>query len=218
MPIQYITIEGNIGSGKSTLVNILNTRYGNDKRVCFLQEPVNVWETITDENGTTILELYYKDQDTYSFSFQIMAYISRLSKLRKAISEGYDIIISERSLETDKNVFAKMIYNDSNISKIEFDIYLMMFKEFQEDIPKQQIIYLRTDPNIAMQRIEKRGRIGENIPIEYIKKCNMYHEKWLHYIQSHHNIMSIDANVDYIANPLIMESWINDIALMVGLL
>ena len=213
----YITIQGNIGSGKSTLVKVLNEKYGSDKRVCFLQEPVNVWDTITDENGTTILELYYKDQKKYAFSFQMMAYISRLSSLRKAISEGYDIIISERSLETDKNVFAQMIYDDKNINEVEFNIYLKWFEEFQEDIPEEQIVYLRTSPDVALNRIKKRGRVGENIPFEYIEKCHNYHEKWLCNKTPPPNMLFINANDDHIQNPFIIESWTEEIAVFAGL-
>jgi len=213
----YITIQGNIGSGKSTIVKVLNEKYGSDKRVCFLQEPVNVWDTITDENGTTILELYYKDQNKYAFSFQMMAYISRLSTLRKAISEGYDIIIAERSLETDKNVFAQMIYDDENISEVEFNIYLKWFEEFQEDIPEEQIVYLRTSPDVAMERIKKRGRVGENIPFEYIEKCHNYHEKWLIHKIPPPNMLFLDANTDHIQNPYVIESLADDIAVFAGL-
>ena len=213
----YITIQGNIGSGKSTLVNVLNEKYKSDKRVCFLQEPVNVWDTITDENGTTILELYYKDQKKYAFSFQMMAYISRLSSLRKAISEGYDIIIAERSLETDKNVFAQMIYDDKNINEVEFNIYLKWFEEFQEDIPEEQIVYLRTSPEVAMERIKKRGRVGENIHFEYIEKCHNYHEKWLCNKTPPPNILFLNANDDHIQKPFIIESWTEEIAVFAGL-
>jgi deoxyadenosine/deoxycytidine kinase len=51
----------------------------------FLEEPVDVWSSIQDKNGKNILEKYYADQTKYAFSFQMMAYISRLSLLRKAI-------------------------------------------------------------------------------------------------------------------------------------
>ena len=65
-------------------------------------------EYITDKKGETILAKFYKDQDKYSFSFQMMAYISRISLLRKIIKKNPTaIIITERSVLTDKNVFAK---------------------------------------------------------------------------------------------------------------
>ncbi len=94
------SIEGNIGSGKSTLVKILKERLSNNKKfkICFLQEPVDEWSEIKDENGVTILEKYYNDQINYSFQFQMMAYITRLRVIRDALEKDYDIIITERSV------------------------------------------------------------------------------------------------------------------------
>ena len=73
-----VSIEGNIGSGKSTLLANLRKHYTNDSNVVFLKEPVDEWEKIKDENGTTILEKFYGNQEKYSFPFQMMAYVSRL--------------------------------------------------------------------------------------------------------------------------------------------
>ena len=112
MSIKLITIQGNIGSGKSTIVKKLKDKYGGEKNICFLQEPVDIWNNIKDKKGNTILSLYYENQKEYAFSFQMMAYISRLSILKKALDDGYEYIVSERSLETDKYVFAKMLYDE----------------------------------------------------------------------------------------------------------
>ena len=109
--VQIISIEGNIGSGKSTLLAHLKENCPN---VVFLKEPVDEWEKIRDENGTTMLEKFYADQTKYSFSFQMMAYISRLKILRDTIRNHPErpiTIITERSLNTDKMVFAKMLYD-----------------------------------------------------------------------------------------------------------
>ena len=80
-----VSIEGNIGSGKSTLMKNLKEYYKNNNQVLFLKEPVDEWEKIKDSNGITILEKFYKDQDKYSFPFQMMAYISRLNVLRDTL-------------------------------------------------------------------------------------------------------------------------------------
>ena len=125
--VRIVAIEGNIGSGKSTVVRDLKTRLQDDKKFVFLQEPVDVWETIKDETtGENMIVKFYKDQKKYSFAFQMMAYISRLSILRNMVKHltkieleemnysesktcNEHIIICERSLFTDKNVFAKML-------------------------------------------------------------------------------------------------------------
>jgi deoxyadenosine/deoxycytidine kinase len=174
-----ISIEGNIGSGKSTLVHELkqSNLYPNSK-VCYLLEPVDEWNKIADNNGT-IIEKYYKDQKTYAFQFQMMAYISRLKQIRNAVKENYDIIITERSVMSDKNVFAKMLYDDKILSETEYAIYNEWYNEFITDIPDPIIIYLKTEPTIALSRVKKRNRPGENIPLDYLEKCSEYHNLWL---------------------------------------
>ena len=83
--------------------------------IIFLQEPVDEWTKIKI-NNVTILEKFYQEPDKYAFSFQMMAYISRLAILQKAIKENPDaIIISERCLLTDKYVFAKMLHDSNKI-------------------------------------------------------------------------------------------------------
>ena len=82
---KIIAIEGNIGSGKSTLVSKLEEIFKNNTDYYFLQEPVSIWNTIKDENGVTILEKFYNETEKYAFQFQMMAYISRLSILREAL-------------------------------------------------------------------------------------------------------------------------------------
>ena len=118
---KIITIEGNIGSGKSTLVSKLEEIFKNNTDYYFLQEPVSIWNTIKDENGVTILEKFYNETEKYAFQFQMMAYISRLSILREAIkNKKAKYIITERSIYTDSNVFAKMLYDDKKITLMDF--------------------------------------------------------------------------------------------------
>jgi len=85
--IQIVSIEGNIGSGKSTLLANLKKHFKDNSQVIFLKEPVDEWSNIKDENGTTILEKFYADQEKYSFPFQMMAYISRLKLLKDTIDK-----------------------------------------------------------------------------------------------------------------------------------
>ena len=109
--ITIVGLEGNIGAGKSTLVRFLKTQKFN-RPVLFLEEPVDEWNTIKDANGMTALEHFYEDKGKYSFAFQMMAYISRLASIKKlveVVTPG-TIIFTERSLQTDKNVFEKMLH------------------------------------------------------------------------------------------------------------
>ena len=191
-------IEGNIGSGKSTFVRILEKEMKsiNSIPIIYVQEPVDEWSTIKDKNGETILEKFYRDQHKYAFSFQMMAYISRLSLVKSIIRNNPNsIIICERSVFTDKEVFAKMLYDDGKIEEVNYQIYLKWFNEFIEDIPTSGIIYVNTTPENSKGRVDFRARLGEDIPLEYLKKCNNYHNNWLNNIEE--NIYNFDGNINF---------------------
>jgi len=195
-----INIEGNIGSGKSTFIQHVKERF-DMPHVFVLPEPVDEWLKIKDEEGN-ILDHYYKDQKKYSFAFQMMAYISRLAILKKAIEDGYTIIITERCLQTDKYVFCQMLYDDGFISDIEYQIYNKWFDTFQMKA-SYQTIYMRCDPEIAFERVLTRGRVEEAIPLEYLQKCHDYHERWMD------KVIILDANQNVYKNPEVLEEWIN---------
>jgi deoxyadenosine/deoxycytidine kinase len=210
-----ISLEGNIGTGKSTLLNHIKEHfnYKGYKNICFLFEPIDIWNSITDKQGITILEKYYANQERFAFTFQMMAYISRLTQLRNALKENcYDLIITERSLFTDKEVFAKMLYDNNKIEEIEYNIYLKWFNEFVSDLPEIKFIYLQADPTISFNRINKRSRLGEgNIPLSYLENCHNYHENWLiknnnYYILENSLLYVLNANLE-LDNTLI--SWLH---------
>ena len=175
-----ISIEGNIGSGKSTFLSYLKS---NNKKCVFVREPVDEWESVRDtESGKSIIEKFYEDQEKYSFPFQMMAFISRFSLLRKAIQENPNaIIITERCLYTDKFVFAKMLFD------------------------MKKVIYIKTNPIICFSRIQQRNRKGETIiPLEYLEHCHEYHENMIETLQDSVDIIYLDGNV----NKTSFEDWV----------
>jgi len=176
-----ITIEGNIGSGKSTLLHHFQEK-NKDKNYVFVKEPVDLWENVQDENGKTILENFYKDSTKYSFAFQIMAFTTRMSVLKKAIKNNpnAEVIICERSIEADRNVFAQMLYDDKLMSKMEHKIYTDLAKEYIDDHPLAGVVYFYTTSDKCQERIKIRSRTGEsNIEDSYLSKCEKYHNDWL---------------------------------------
>jgi len=206
---KIISVEGNIGSGKSTLVEELRKKFGNCDNICFLQEPVDIWNTIKDKDGNTMIAKFYADTKKYSFAFQMMAYISRLSLLREAIKKQYDIIVVERSMFTDKRVFAKMLYDDGNIEEVEYQIYNKWFEEFITELPPIDIIYVNTSPETAFTRVKNRNREGETIPLEYLQNCHKYHESWLTSENStFRNKITIQGDIDIEKDPDMLKIWL----------
>ena len=213
---KIISIEGNIGTGKSTLLGELRQRYAGDLSICFLDEPIHVWNTFKDAKGITILEKYYADQNRYAFPFQMMAYISRLSAMRAALKQNYKIIIIERSVYTDSAVFAKMLYDDKKIEEIEYKIYMTWVNEFIDDFPPIKFVYLRAAPSVSQQRVALRGRQGEVIPLDYLQNCHDYHEDWL-LKTNQEPLLILDANADIKNSAGLLETWLNKISEFISL-
>ena len=206
-----LSIDGNIGSGKSTLYKDLQEYYRDNTDICFVPEPVDDWTHIVDGDKVPILTNLYKDTKKYAFRFQMMAYISRLHLLRQKVKENkYRIIVSERSVQTDRNVFAKMLFDDGMIEHDEYQIYNKWFDEFLDDMYLGGIIYVKADPEICSDRVKIRAREGETIPLEYLQKCHKYHEEWL---ETSTDKLVIEANVDTSVeeNAGIRETWIQSV-------
>ena len=219
-----VSIEGNIGSGKSTLLSNLRNKYGEETNVVFLKEPVDEWEKIKDENGITILEKFYADQNKYSFAFQMMAYVSRLKVLRDALKEIKNtniktIIITERSLYTDKMVFAKMLYDSGKIEHVNYQIYLSWFNTFSEEFPVHKIVYVKTCPENCHYRIQKRSREGEgNIPLEYLINCSNYHNDMLDKSTELcvcKEQLVLDGNIDIYENKEKLDEWLIEVDMFI---
>ena len=201
MVAKVISIEGNIGSGKSTLLSHLKQSLSekNVPEIIFLQEPVDEWENIKDEQGNTMIQKFYGDQTKYSFSFQMMAYISRLALLKKSIEENPNaIVITERSLFTDKFVFAKMLYDSKKMESVEYQIYLRWFDNFVNDFPINCTIYVKTAPDMCHARIARRSRNGESaISLDYLNDCHKYHESMMQvHASKDHNILELNGNLE----------------------
>ena len=180
-----ITVEGLIGAGKTTLCETLRLRLGgaalSGRPVVFVDEPVDVWSTFVDADGTPMLTLFYADPKKWAFSFQMMAYISRLASLKKAREENPDaIIVAERSLEADRYVFAQMLLDDGCINTVDHKVYTHWFDTFAGDYCPDLVLYLDTPVDIAEARILSRARSGEDpIKRSYLESLAAYTNRWL---------------------------------------
>ena len=163
-------IEGNVGTGKSTFLQKLK-EVGLD--VIF--EPVDIWTSIRNDNGKTLLEEFYNDQKRYAYTFQSIAFRTRVQNIEN--SKVNTVI--ERSIFTDRNVFAKTCYENGMMNEIEWNDYTSWFDWLATsfNINPKGYIYLRASPDISYDRIKKRSRSGEEtIPFDYIKVLHKNHE------------------------------------------
>ena len=187
-----IYIEGNIGSGKSEFIRFLH-----ELGFTVIQEPVKIWEEIG------ILVEFYKDPKRWAYTFQSLAFATRLSETCSTINNinNTNTIIMERSIYTDRNCFTELQVEFGNMTKMEYDTYLAWYNlmeiKFRDEIKADFIIYLRTTPEICYERIKKRSRNGESsIGMEYLRALHDKHEKWLSAGVEGTKIITVDVSQD----------------------
>ena len=176
---QYIIfVEGNIGSGKTTFLKRI-PKFLNNCQI--ILEPLNIWQNLTDSDGKNILEHFYSDMNTHSYAFQSFAFLSRTQTHQK-IDKSKKYIFIERSIYSDKEVFAKNCYETGIMPEIHYNLYNEWFK-WMEDILKLKNtfhIYLRCQPEISFSRQKQRNRDEEKgLSLEYLKSIHNRHEEWL---------------------------------------
>ena len=194
-----ISVDGNIGSGKSTFLKLLKTRYADE--FYFAKEPVDKW---LDIEGVNLLEKFYEDKERWSYTFQNYAYITRVNEIKNGIHSDKQVIITERSPNTDRNIFAKMLVEDGYMSKFEMKLYETWFNEFNMSEIDQ--VYIRTDLENCVERIKLRNRNGEsNIEREYLQSLEKNHESWL---MSKDGVLILDGNADFKNDEEIKERYL----------
>jgi deoxyadenosine/deoxycytidine kinase len=205
MPI-LLSLDGNIGAGKTTLLDLLSEILPSLKLV---KEPVEEWLTMKDATGTSILQLYYDYPKRYAYLFQHTALMTRIRNTKDAIAAAgdNDVIISERSIFTDRYVFAEMLRRDGSLSSIEWDLYLRWFDLLAGMMKLNGIIMIDTPPTVCSERIAIRKRKGEeHIPLKYLEDLHAVHNEWL----AHTNVPVLRIPTDVTRNKEVLSNMITE--------
>lgn len=173
-----ISLDGNIGAGKSTLLEAIRSAMPDVEVVV---EPVGEWTTLKNATGKSLLELFYEDKRRWAYTFQNCAILTRLRSLKTALaSTKKTVVITERSVLTDRFVFAEMLRSSGDIDDLEWQLYLNWYDTFASTLPIHGVIYLTTGVGTSASRIVGRGRDGEaSIPTDYLTALEGQHERWL---------------------------------------
>ena len=157
-----ISIEGNIGSGKSTLVNLLES----DPLLNLIPEDVENWK----KEGW--LELFYSDIKRYAGTFQLRTQISHMKNKEKFVEDKINIV--ERCPLSNKHIFGQMLVDDGFLHPKEFEL-IDQVNDLIGWMPDIMIILL-CDPQVCYKRIKLRNREGENIPsLHYLEALHQKH-------------------------------------------
>lgn len=176
-----ISIEGNIGAGKSFLCDLLK-----ENGITVSKEPVMDWKF----GQINVLDEFYKNPKKYAAMFQTLVLRSRVEQVR-----DFNECVIERSVASDF-LFGSLQYTIGNMDDVEYASYLYQYEQAIKDTPTiHGYIYIKTPTDVCMQRISKRHRVEESdIPSWYLEKLSEAHNKWLNKLD---NVLVLDGGKDW---------------------
>lgn len=162
-----IAIAGNMGSGKSTLVEFLSRTYG----VTPFYEP-------NDENP--YLADFYKDMKGWAFQSQLY-FLSNKFRLHQELDRQPGVVALDRTIFEDAEIFATALFQMRKISKRDWQTYQSFYGAILDAIqPPDLMIYLRCSMRTLRQRIRLRGRkMEQDVPLPYLKRLDRLYEDWI---------------------------------------
>ena len=162
-----IAIAGNMGTGKSTLVDFLAKTYG----VMPFYEP-------NDENP--YLGDFYKDMKRWAFQSQLY-FLSNKFRLHQELDRQPGVVALDRTIFEDAEIFATALHQMRKISKRDWATYQGMYAAILDAIkPPDLMIYLRCSMRTLRKRICLRGRAMEqDVPLAYLKRLERLYEEWI---------------------------------------
>jgi deoxyadenosine/deoxycytidine kinase len=163
----HIAVAGNIGSGKTTLTNLLSKHFSWDAHY----EDVEDNPYITD---------FYNDMQRWSFNLQIYFLNTRFNQILSFRRSG-KTLIQDRTIYEDAYIFAPNLHAMGLMSTRDFENYFTLFNMLSSLIqPPDLVVYLRASVPTLVKQIQKRGRKYEdNIRLDYLKRLNERYEAWI---------------------------------------
>ena len=189
----YIAIAGNIGSGKTTLTEMLTRRY---RAKCYLEESDNPY--IGD---------FYEDMNRWSFQLQISFLGSRIQQTMDMLSAGDGDIFQDRTIYEDAHIFATNLHEMGLMSTRDIETYMKIFRLVTTLIPKPDLlIYLKASVPTLISQLRKRGREYEmNIDEAYLRRLNDKYDHWIDHIYEGEVLVVDKDSEDFVENPEVLE-------------
>ncbi|MBQ2247261.1 MAG: deoxynucleoside kinase [Tidjanibacter sp.] len=194
----YIAIAGNIGSGKTSLTEILSAHYGAKAYYEDIDNPY-----IAD---------FYDDMSRWSFNFQMFFLGSRINQTIQMLRESTGHVVQDRTIHEDAHIFAGNLHQMGLMSSRDYGTYMKIFTLATDLVPSPDIlIYLKASVPTLVRQILKRGREYEkNIDLEYLDRLNTRYNEWIAGYKGKLLTINIDE-VDFVGKPEIVETIIRSL-------
>jgi deoxyadenosine/deoxycytidine kinase len=170
-------VEGNIGAGKSTFLKLMQQHL---PHITTALEPVALWDT--PHQGNSLLESFMLDTRRWAYTMETFTMMCRVREHLYYQQKDNPFFVVERSIYSGHYVFALNGYRQGFMTEQEWQMYLQYFHYLIPGWckPPRGFIYVRTHPEIAYERIQKRNRVSEaGISLEYLKQVHDMHEEFL---------------------------------------
>lgn len=181
-----IAIAGNIGTGKSSLVEFLTRTYG----IKPFYEP-------NDENP--YLPDFYKDMQRWAFHSQLY-FLSNKFRMHQQLEQMSGVVVLDRTIYEDAEIFASALHDMRKFTGRDWDTYWSFYQIILNSIrPPDLMIYLRCSMRTLRKRIRNRGRAMEqDIPLGYLKRLQNLYDQWVSSYQSSEMLILETDKLDYI--------------------
>ena len=162
-----IAIAGNIGAGKSTLVEFLSRTYG----IAPFYEP--------SENNPYLPD-FYRDMNRWAFHSQIY-FLAHKFRIHQELDRMPGVVVLDRTVFEDAEIFATALHDMKHIDDRDWQTYLDLYRAILDAIrPPDLMIYLRCSMRTLRRRIKLRDREMErDVPLSYLKRLERLYEQWI---------------------------------------
>lgn len=167
---KIFSIEGNVGAGKTTVINLLQKDFTD---ILLVEEPVTEWQNI---HGHNILDKKYENPERWCYSFESYVLISKMNALIKAAESDKKIILIERCMLSDK-VFFDLAVKLGQCNPMEQEMFNNLYEFLLENVyPRLSgIIFLDTSVDECIRRITKRNRTEEaSVDKDYLEQLHLH--------------------------------------------
>lgn len=198
MARKLIAVAGNIGCGKSSMVEFLCRHYG-------------LKTVLESREENPYFNDFYRDMKRFAFPFQLSFLLQKFRKLHE-LENGGGMMVLDRTIYEDAEIFARNLYKQGTMDKRDFQTYWGFYQAILSKIrPPDLLIYLDCPLTVMRKRIRQRGvKSEQNIPDDYLKALKRLYRSWVGRYQSspvlHYPTNKLDYLTDFLHRKDLLET------------